>query len=685
LAIDSKAEGWAAGLQMAALSLARKTDADAFIRGFSGSDRFVLEFLMEEVLAAQPEDIREFLLASSCLERFCGELCEAAVLPICNPCQSGPGYGSEMIRRLEALNLFIVPLDDEGIWFRYHHLFGETLRARNHSFAQERDNEIVRRAAAWHEDKNILEEAVGLYLKAGDRQRAADLLDRVAYDILSRGGRRTLEARMAELGESLVLGRPELAEVSGWAMTFSGNPVGTEEFLDRLEKAAGSMPTPKAVQDIRGAVSVMRAFIFMKRGMLEESVSCAAEAEACLSPDRHFSRSIVPFIYGTYWRVKGKYQEAMIHFAEFHEISWNWGEIWNMMMASFELCVTARYMGNLAEASAYHLKAMAEVSRRGIRSFGSACKVQGNYAEILYERNQLDEVEALLSSYLDGGKDWILPSDVLVALSPLVKTCLALGHFGEAEALLDRATDIESTHRIFPRLIVMFRDLRARFAIAAGRLPVDPAQPLPYVPELAAVWQAGEATDIRILLANSTPGTAGRSEAALRASCLAKAAYENGGLALSIEARILEALALWPDQDKAVPALAEALGQGLAEGFLRTFADAGPGIQDLLRSFTTVPQQDPRLCTYAAAILETFNVSHVQPELPKPAASRYEISPREMEVLQVLVEGCSNREIADRLFISEGTVKTHLHHLTEKLQVASRLAIVAKARETGLV
>jgi LuxR family maltose regulon positive regulatory protein len=274
---------------------------------------------------------------------------------------------------------------------------------------------------------------------------------------------------------------------------------------------------------------------------------------------------------------------------------------------------------------------------------------------------------------------------VLVALSPAVKTCLARGHFEEADALLARAADIESTHRIFPRLMVMFRDLKARSAIAAGKFPVDPAQPLPYCRDLAAVWQAGEATDIRILVANSKPGAAGRSEAALRASCLALAAHENGGLALFIEAKTLEALALWPDQEKAFPALAEALGQGRAEGFLRTFADAGPGIQDLLKAFTAASQQDPGLRTYAATILEAFGGSRVQPELPRSPVARYEISPREMEVLLVLAEGCSNREIADRLFISEGTVKTHLHHLTEKLQVASRLAIVAKAREAGLV
>jgi LuxR family maltose regulon positive regulatory protein len=685
LAIDSKAEGWAAGLQMAALSLTRKTDADAFIRGFSGSDRFVLEFLMEEVLAAQPDDVREFLLASSCLERFCGELCEAVALPSCDPQEAGPGCGREMIRRLEASNLFIVPLDDEGIWFRYHHLFGETLRARSRCSTDARGREILYRAAAWHELKGADEAAVSFYLRAGDKEKAADVLDRIAYNILAKGGRSALEARMAEVGEPIALRRPELAEVAGWAQTFSGNPVGTEAFLDRLEAAAEGMPTPKAASDLRGAVLAMRAFVFMKRGMLEESIACAANARDFLSPGRFFARSIVPFIYGTYWRMKGNYPQAMISFIEFHDLSWTWGEIWNMMMASFELCVTARYMGRLNEASEYYQKAMAEVARRGITGFGSDCKVYGNYAEILYERNQLAEVETLLAAYMDGGEDWILPSDVLAAMSPIIKTRLARGNLEEAGELLQRAAVIESNYRIFPRLTVMYRDLRARLSIVSGNPLSPPDLPVQFDQALVAVCQAVEATDIRLLVAGSPAGTAGRTEAARRAASLAQAARENGGLALFIEAKVLEALALWPDEQEAFAALVEALRPGMAEGFIRTFADAGPGISTLLQGFIGWPKSEPDLRSWAAVILKACGGPTPSSPASGPASSKYEISPREMEVLQVLAEGCSNREIADRLFISEGTVKTHLHHLTEKFEVTSRLAIVAKAREAGLV
>ena len=685
MAIDSKAEGWAAGLQMAALSLARKADADAFIRGFSGSDRFVLEFLMEEVLAAQPDEVREFLLASSCLERFCGELCEAVALPSCDPQQDGPGCGSEMIRRLEASNLFIVPLDDEGIWFRYHHLFGETLRARSRCSTDGRGREILHRAAAWHELKGADEAAVGLYLRSGNKEKAADVLDRIAYTILSKGGRSALEARIVEVGEPIAFRRSELAEVAGWAQTFSGNPVGTEAFLDRLEAAAEGMPTPRAVSDIRGAVLTMRAFVFMKRGMLEESIACAAKARELLSPGRLFSLSMVPFIYGTYWRMKGNYPKAMSSFIEFDDLAWSWGEIWTMMMASFELCVTARYMGRLTEASEYYQKAMAEVKRRGITGFGSDCKVHGNYAEILYERNQLDEVETLLTAYRDGGEDWILPSDVLAAMSPLIKSRLARGQHEEARVLLEQAAVIESNYRIFPRLTVMYRDLRARLAIVAGGSLSQPTQHPPFGLELIAVCQAVEATDIRLLIAGNPAGGAGRTQAARRASTLADAAHENGGQALFIEAKVLQALALWPDEEQAYQALAEALVPGMAEGFIRTFVDAGPGITEVLQCFVDAPGVDSSLRSWAATILAVCNGTGSQPGLPKSTTSRFEISPREMEVLQVLAEGCSNREIADRLFISEGTVKTHLHHLTEKLEVTSRLAIVAKAREAGLV
>lgn len=257
-AINSKTEGWAAGLQMAALSLSRRPDAEGFIRNFSGSDRFVLEFLIEEVLAAHSSEIGNFLLDSALLDRFCAELLDEAIRP--------EGGAEEMLRQMERLNLFLVPLDDEGLWFRYHHLFSQALRSRRRSLRRAGEKEILLAAADWHEKRDAPSEAVNILMRIGEKQRAADILDRIAYSVLSQGERYLLETRIVELGRDIVLAHPELAQIAAWTRVFSGRETETDTFLIELEKSAREAPEEKTRRDLTGAVAVMRAFTALQRG-----------------------------------------------------------------------------------------------------------------------------------------------------------------------------------------------------------------------------------------------------------------------------------------------------------------------------------------------------------------------------------------------------------------------------------
>lgn len=679
-AIDEKAEGWAAGLQMAALSLSRRADPEAFIRSFSGSDRFVLEFLVEEVLAAQAPWLRDFLFASSVLDRFCAPLLDA-VLPTAAPgLLAEAGGAEEALRRLDAANLFLVPLDDEGLWFRYHHLFADALRARGRSLGGLREAEILRGAASWHEERGGLEAAAGLLVRAGERGRAADLLARIAYGLLARGERATLESRIAQVGEAEVLTRPELAEAAGWSRVFSGKAAETDAFLERLEAAAAGLPAGRARDDLSGAAAAMRAFACVQRGLLREAEAAARRAEPLLGADRHFSRNIVPFVLGSCARMRGDLRGAEGIMREFLRRSREWGDLYDMMMAYYEVCLTARLMGRLGEARAAYREAMAELGRRGARGFGSACKVHGNYGEILYERGELDALDALLEGHLDGGEDWNLPTDILVALSPAVKSRIARGRLAEARELLRRAGLIEARSGTFPRVAVLFRDLRARLSIAEGAPAAPP--PADFPPELVAAAQAARATDLRVLLASGSP-----AEAARGASALAAEALSGGGLALFVEAKALEAAALAAsgEEKKALAALGEALAPAREEGFVRSLVDLGEGMRRLL-SLGLEEGREGRLApadaVYARRLLGFFPPDGAA----RPAAAPEGLaSARELEVLGLLAEGLGNREIASRLFISEGTVKTHVHHLAEKLEARSRGAIVVRARALGLL
>lgn len=667
-AIDRKAEGWAAGLQMAALSLSRRSDPEAFIRNFSGSDRLVLEFLVEEVLAAQSPELRDFLFASSLLDRFCPSLLDEAVWP--------EGGSEEMIRRLEAANLFLVPLDDEGTWYRYHHLFSETLRSRRRTLGLAGERDILLAAARWYEERKDPESAAGILLQAGETRRAADILDRIAYSILSRGERFTLEARIAQLGRDVVLGRPELAQIAAWTRVFAGNAEETDAFLTSLEAAAAGLPEGKSRRDLTGAAAVMRAFAAVQGGRLAAAEAKALEAEGLLGEDRPFARNIVPFVLGSCLRMRARYPEAMVQVERFIGQALAWGDIWNIMLAYYEGCLTARCMGNLALAEEYYRRSMTELSRRGVRGFGSSCKVHGNYAELLYERNELERIEELLYRYIDGGDDWVLPTDILVALSPMVKYRIAIGDLDGAGELLERAARIEESTGIFPRIRVLFRDLRIRRSIAAGA-PCAPPAPA-YPPDLVSEAQAIEAGDIRFLNA------LGRfTEAAERASRLADAVRRGGGTALYIEVKALEAVARAGagDGESSRAALAEALRAAGGEAFVRSFLDLGEGMRRLLAEFRAESREAPELITFAERLLAAFPAAMKKGSALEPSL----VSAREREVLALLAEGSSNKEIADALFISEGTVKTHVHHLAEKLEAKSRGAIVQRARVLGLI
>ncbi|HOX30856.1 MAG TPA: LuxR C-terminal-related transcriptional regulator [Spirochaetales bacterium] len=686
LRIDRKAEGWAAGLQMAALSLSRGKDAAAFVESFSGSDRFILEFLVEEVLAAQCDELRAFLLDSSLLERFCAPLCAAAL-----------GIPEEEARRLvgtlEAGNLFLVPLDDEGSWFRYHHLFGEALRARRRACAKpaagcaglREEGAILKAAAAWREGRGEGDEAVGLYLKAGDPESAAEVLSAHAFEMLARGERLALSSRLALLSEERILARPPLAEAAGWLAVFSGRPAEAEPLIGRIE-AAASRAAPGPGRELRCSATVMRAFLLCMRGRLAEARARAAEAEGLLGEERLFERSVLYFVKGLVARSAGEFARAAELMQSFLALALGWGEPWTVVMAYNEVLTCALARGELGRAREAYEGALADLRRRGIGSVGSGVKIHGNYADLLYERDELEAMEELLEPRLEGEGTWLLPTDILMVLSPAVRLRLAQGKLEAARCLLARIVEMAGPIEAFPRGRAVLRDIRIQAALAEGKIEeasslaeAEPAEAMAGE-ELRGVRWLFELSDLRILLARKRG-----AEAARRGLELAEAARRGGGLAIALAAWALAAggLAAAGEPDRARELLVRALDAGRAEGFVRSYADLGPALEPLLEELAA-GDPVPARAAQARLVLAAARRERGLPEAAREAAART-ASPRELEVLGLLAEGLGNRDIAERLFVSEATVKTHLHHLAEKLGAGNRTAILARARERGLL
>lgn len=682
--IDEKTEGWVAGLQMAALSLAGKRDPEVFVRNFSGSDRFILEFLVEEVLAAQNDDVRNFIFDSALLGKFNAELCDASFSPAAG--------AAEMLRRLESENLFLVPLDDEGNWYRYHHLFAETLDARRRGRDPQKDLCILEQAATWYLERNQREQAVRHLIKAGKQEQAAAILDSVSYTLLARGERVTLQTLIEGIGEKALLTRPELAETAGWASVFSGHKERAIAFISRFSASSERHADEGTRKDILGVAGAMRAFMQLQTGNLALATESAQEADSLLSGNHIFARTIIPFILGSVDRISCRYNEGLRHIHEFSRLSREWGELWNMMMASYELCLSYRLMGKLQEAAEVYSEAMGLARNSGIPGFASSCKVHGNYAEILYEWNELEKLDTLLAPYLDGGENWLLPTDILTTLAPAIKSAIARKDHHTAGVLIEKASVLESKAIIFPRIKTIHRDLRARAAIARGDAALAPQLPSGLNPDMRALVLAEEMTDIRVLMALGV-----HEEAAHRALCLAQECEDQGGLALGIEAGAAAAIGLSLSGNEAVAkiTLEHWLEIAAAPGFIRTFMDFGEPMRELLARTVPLPGSsgEAALRILLAFEEETGPEGSSRPqsgglEKPVPTENPYTLdspSPREREVLKLLALGLSNREIGEQLFISEATVKTHLHRLSTKSGARNRLALVNLARHSGLI
>lgn len=673
-AIDAKTEGWGAGLQLAALSLGRRTDPEAFIRGFSGSDRLVLEFLTEEVLGVQAPELRDFLLSSALLDRFCAGLCEALFPP--------PGGSEEMLRRLESANLFLVPLDDEGGWYRYHHLFGEALRARLRVLDPGREIPVLSGAAAWEESQGDPEEAFLLYQRAGLKAEAGRVLEGIDY--VARGELSTLMAHLDALGEELVLSRPHLADGYAWARVFSGR-VG--EALAWMPKALAAGEAYGAVEKayLQGSFASLRAFVAMMGGRVGEAVAEARQARSLLGPQDWYPLSIIPFVLGSALRMEGRLEAAQAEFEGLFPIAQALASPWTLAVAHYETATTSLLRGRLGETWALLEAGLPLAKARGFLQLAWAARLGSLRAEVLYEADRLDEAEreagALVATALEAG----LMVTLVEITGIWARILLARGRLDEAGTALARAEAVIARGDVLPRMAAPVRELGFRLSLlgpARAANPEAPALPPGWSGDFAA------ASAIRLCEIGQSLAQGRWPEAREGARALATLAASGGWGRLLVASQGLEALALQAGgrEGEALAALAPALELGLALGLKRTLVDLGGGLGPLLKA-VIASGAEPGTRAYAVALLSALEASVAPATAVAPAtpARRTLVSAREREVLLLLAEGHSNKEIAEGLFISESTVKSHLYHLSARLEAPNRVALLAKARALGLL
>ena len=672
--LDTRTEGWIAGLQLAAISMQGRDDATSFITSFTGSHRFVLDYLVEEVLQQQSDDVQSFLLNTSILERMCGPLCDA-VLP------GGSGSGRETLEQLENANLFIVPLDDKRSWYRYHHLFGELLRQRLRQRAgstqddqQDSEADLHIRASEWLEKNGLELEAFHHATSANDVERAERLANGTGAALYVRGGATPVLNWLESLPAATLDARPSLWVMLASILAVIGRLSRVEATLQAAESALQGSTTDDNTGELFARMHDLRTLLAV---LVEDPIHVDAIIKRTrdtlqhLSPDDLVQRSATIWKLGLAYQHQGDRATAGEVFSEAIAASEASGNTHVNILASTCLGRIREFENRLHEA--------AGIFRHTLHLVGEppgpiACEAFVGLARIFYEWNDLDTAEqhGLLSVSL--ARQVEIASFVSSELF-LARLLLARGDVAGAIA------SIEATAQTVRQKNFLFRlpeiaAVKVRALLHQGNL--DEASTLADEYEIPI-------SRARVYLARADAGAALATLESHRQTVEGRGWHDE-----RLKVMLLQAVAYHAhgDLNEALHVLADALAIAEPGGFIRTFVDEGKPMARLLGEAAArgiAPDYTRRLL--AAFDTET-PAAGIRPHQPasRPAQLLVEpLSARELEILALIAQGLSNNQISDRLFLALATVKGHNRNIFAKLQVQRRTEAVARARELGLV
>jgi LuxR family maltose regulon positive regulatory protein len=695
-ALDAQIEGWAVGLQMAALALqamARRAptawDASTFLSGLARTQRYVLDYLLDEVFAAQPPAIQAFLLRTSILERLCGPLCDALL--------EDPGEGAEILRDLERANLFLTPLDERLEWYRYHLLFARLLRKRLDETQPELASQLQRRASAWHEAHGSIASAIDYALAATDYPRAVRLVESQAEAALMRSEHATLRRWIEALPGELVRARPRLCISHAWSLLLSGRAPETVEA--RLREAT----RPATSDDVGGEAVALRSLLALLGGRIAEAIELARLALQRLPEERAFLRGVAADTLGIAYLSAGELDAAEAALETAVALARQTG---NTMMAVAALCNLAGLRvlrGQLRLAGTNYRRALEwSTDPRGQR-LPVAAKALLGLGELAREWNDLDAAARYLSDALALCAQYG-EIGALVCTLTLARVHHAQGDEARAEERLREAEAIAAATRVTQIDDRLVAAAQARQWIEAGDLDRAVAWAQEHGLDVRRAVEAGleggsidynlrEAeylTLARLTLARGEPG-----QALALLQLLEREAAQRGRMHRLVEILALEALALSclsaGEQGRGrsrdvLLTLGRALALAEPEGYVRTYLDEGPPMARLLYQAAErgiAVDYVGRLLAAFATERQPFEAARETARAPSPLVEP--LSDREHEVLALIAEGLSNHEIAERLYISLSTVKSHTASMYGKLGVHKRTEAVARAHAWGIL
>ena len=655
LALERRTEGWIAGLQLAALSIRGQEDASGFIQAFTGSSRFILDYLMEEVFERQAPEIKDFLLKTSILERLSASLCDLV---------AERTDSQLLLENLEQANLFIVPLDQSRTWYRYHQLFADLLCHRLRLSLSESEASLHMQASDWFERNGYYPEAIQHALTARDWAKAKQLLSHVSTKMLNDGQVTTLIQWYSTFPTEVMMADPRLSFDYSWPLLLAGRFDTAAPLLDCAEQLARGIP------EFLGEVFTAQAFLARGLGDNTGMVEKSEQALALLSKNSINSRGLVALNLGlAYWHM-GKMVETETVLAVAIEAGEATGNIYSLTTARILQGRVLAVRGQLHQAQALFEQAIQSGGMIPINALAHL-----DLCALHYEWNDLPESERQLLIAMElsqrGRNDeflvacWVMMSYLRVAQ----------GRGREAEVALGKAQELANTGKIPAPTMDRLDAARVELALtqydtAAARRS---SSKLKEDVDAHSFYRFVGLTKARWLLMEQKRKEAQEYLEGLYTKCFTNQ-WQYGLIAV----RIVEACAA-DGTNTALDYLAEALFLAEPEGYVRVFVDAGqdliPLLQEALRRNVS-REYIHRILAEAGAKPDEMgsgNRSLIEP-----------LSEREIDVLRLVMAGMSNREIAARLFISAGTAKTHIHHLCGKLGVRNRTEAAMRAKDLGL-
>jgi len=674
-ALESRTEGWIAGLQLAALSMQGHQDSTSFIKSFTGSHRFVLDYLIEEVLGQQSEKIQAFLLRTSILDRMCGSLCDAVLL---DPSTSG----QEILEQLERANLFIVSLDDDRRWYRYHPLFGDLLRQR---LGQPRElPEYHLRASAWYEANNDLAAAFQHALAANDFERAARLTEATWQSMERNFQPLAWLGWVKKLPDSAICSRPWLCVQIGWAYSDVGETESSETYLQNAERAVAGKEAQEAFKSIPGNIALIRAGNAQIEGNLTETVRYAELSVQLIPENDLLIRAQAAITLGfTQWTV-GNVDASLRAMHTWREDMQKLGNQMYAIASAFAVSDMQVILGHLGEAEKVLLQTIQQATALGQEAEVVTAHHHLGLAMLAHERGDEAAFTQSVQIAADLGQhttliDW--PHRWNLAQARLKESD------GEWDAVLQCLDDAQRGYVKNPIPILQpIAAHKARVHLKQGRL--DKAQAWTRERGLSVKDEAsylGEYEHLTLARTRLAEGSfTGVHEMLERLLALAESQKRTGSV---IEILLTQALAhqAQGDQPQALAALERALILTEPEGYIRTYVDEGEAMQALLEKHLS----NRDLSDYVERILAVFPQSTLPQNQKSKIANRQSeivepLSEREMEVLKLLRGELSGPEIAERLIVSLNTLRTHTKNIFNKLGVNNRRAAVRRAEELDL-